>query len=242
MIRFLLHFAGDVHQPLHAIQLFDSRFRDGDAGGNGFYVYVNNSRWNLHSLWDQGGLKYRSSYQRPLTDASKAILTSKAQALMQEFPYDYFGERLITSRNFTQWQQESYHLAIDYAYLNHNLQFDEPVTEDYISDAQDITSKQITLAGYRLGSLLNQILAPETEEMVCRQNVPDPSLFIYSIEMFSVIIILTCMGGFLLGASVVVFCRSGFQKDSQKKEFLIGDDRKECSVARSWWLIGKIFI
>jgi len=226
---------------LHAIQLFDSRFRDGDAGGNGFYVYVNNSRWNLHSLWDQGGLKYRSSYQRPLTDASRAILTSKAQTLMQEWPYDYFGERLITSRNFTQWQQESFQLAIDYAYLNHNLQFNEPVSAQYIQDAQDVSSRQIALAGYRLGSLLNQILAPVTEDLVCKPN--DPSLFIYSIEMFSVIIILTCMGGFLLGAAVVLFCRPVFQKDSEKKEFLIGDDgeSEECNVPRLWWLIGKIF-
>lgn len=33
-LRALMHFVGDIHQPLHNAQLFSSRFPDGDEGGN----------------------------------------------------------------------------------------------------------------------------------------------------------------------------------------------------------------
>jgi hypothetical protein len=54
-LRFLVHFAGDIHQPLHAIT-------NGDRGGNCFPVTVldetpqeddrHNWRPNLHGVWD----------------------------------------------------------------------------------------------------------------------------------------------------------------------------------------------
>lgn len=37
-LRFLLHFAGDVHQPLHCASLFSAQFPDSDAGGNGYKI------------------------------------------------------------------------------------------------------------------------------------------------------------------------------------------------------------
>ncbi len=33
-IRLLIHFVGDIHQPLHAISRVDSKYPKGDAGGN----------------------------------------------------------------------------------------------------------------------------------------------------------------------------------------------------------------
>ena len=33
-MRLLIHFIGDIHQPLHAISRVDSKYPKGDAGGN----------------------------------------------------------------------------------------------------------------------------------------------------------------------------------------------------------------
>ncbi len=44
-LKFLVHFVGDVHQPLH------SGHRD-DRGGNRFQVRVGNEGTNLHRVWD----------------------------------------------------------------------------------------------------------------------------------------------------------------------------------------------
>jgi hypothetical protein len=52
-LRYLLHFVGDIQQPLHCSDAFFASQPNGDAGGNGFYI---NGTWNnVHSLWDSGG-------------------------------------------------------------------------------------------------------------------------------------------------------------------------------------------
>lgn len=38
--RYLLHLAGDVHQPLHSVALFNRTFPYGDMGGNKLTVYL----------------------------------------------------------------------------------------------------------------------------------------------------------------------------------------------------------
>ena len=74
-LRFLLHFVGDIQQPLHcSTAVFASR-PNGDAGGNGFYI---NGNWNnLHSLWDSGGGFLTDSLYRPLSASSQNTLNNK---------------------------------------------------------------------------------------------------------------------------------------------------------------------
>src|SRR5215475_10341476 len=45
-LRFLIHFVGDLHQPLHATDRHDK-------GGNAFVVYQGRKRSNLHRVWDE---------------------------------------------------------------------------------------------------------------------------------------------------------------------------------------------
>ena len=53
-LRNLVHFLGDIHQPLHATNRFSAEHPDGDQGGNKFkIVHYSNSRWNnIHFIWD----------------------------------------------------------------------------------------------------------------------------------------------------------------------------------------------
>jgi hypothetical protein len=44
-LLFLVHFVGDMHQPLHCSD-------HGDKGGNGVRVHYGTRQLNLHSLWD----------------------------------------------------------------------------------------------------------------------------------------------------------------------------------------------
>ena len=43
-LRFVLHFIGDIHQPLHT--------EKEDRGGNGIEVQFDGKRTNLHSVWE----------------------------------------------------------------------------------------------------------------------------------------------------------------------------------------------
>jgi nuclease S1 len=49
-LKFVVHFVGDVHQPLHASNT-------SDRGGNDFQINYRGQGSNLHSLWDSGLLK-----------------------------------------------------------------------------------------------------------------------------------------------------------------------------------------
>ncbi|MBU8976811.1 S1/P1 nuclease [Lysobacter sp. MMG2] len=49
-LKFVVHFVGDVHQPLHA-------GFGRDKGGNDFQLNLDSRGTNLHSLWDSGMLK-----------------------------------------------------------------------------------------------------------------------------------------------------------------------------------------
>lgn len=47
-LRFVIHFVGDIHQPLHAV---------GDRGGNAVRVRLMGDRTNLHHVWDASVLE-----------------------------------------------------------------------------------------------------------------------------------------------------------------------------------------
>lgn len=61
-LRFLVHFLGDVHQPLH--------LTNRDRGGNSDPVKFEGRRMNLHGLWDgqliAKALRDQANYTQPL--------------------------------------------------------------------------------------------------------------------------------------------------------------------------------
>ena len=51
-LTWLCHLVGDIHQPLHCVALFSTKYPDGDRGGNSIRIRISSSPTNLHSLWD----------------------------------------------------------------------------------------------------------------------------------------------------------------------------------------------
>src|SRR5262245_51529944 len=53
-VAWLFHLAGDIQQPLHAVQLFTGEYPTGDRGGNQICVRVTQAGQllNLHRFWD----------------------------------------------------------------------------------------------------------------------------------------------------------------------------------------------
>ena len=51
-LRLLIHYLGDIHQPLHATSRVDSKYPNGDAGGNLFPMKPKGGAKNLHAVWD----------------------------------------------------------------------------------------------------------------------------------------------------------------------------------------------
>jgi hypothetical protein len=51
-MRLMMHYAGDIHQPLHATARVNNDYPAGDRGGNSFPIPSIDGAKNLHSVWD----------------------------------------------------------------------------------------------------------------------------------------------------------------------------------------------
>ena len=51
-LRLLIHYLGDIHQPLHCTARVDKQFPQGDKGGNLFSLPNHLSIGDLHAVWD----------------------------------------------------------------------------------------------------------------------------------------------------------------------------------------------
>jgi hypothetical protein len=51
-MRLLMHYTGDIHQPLHATSRVDKEYPAGDRGGNSFHLPPIDGAKNLHAVWD----------------------------------------------------------------------------------------------------------------------------------------------------------------------------------------------
>ncbi|MGB0449892.1 MAG: S1/P1 nuclease [Porticoccaceae bacterium] len=148
-LSFFIHFAADIHQPLHV-------GRGADRGGNSIAV-----KWpkktkltNLHWVWDSGLLH-------------TAGLSVK----------DYISRLDIASeKQIQRWQQDSF---LDWAEESKMLRSQvyefgiktppasagkkpQPITKDYINRNRPIIEQRLLMAGIRLAGSLNAIFDPQS--------------------------------------------------------------------------------
>ena len=137
-LKFLVHFVGDIHQPLHAIA--DAR------GGNDIHVSEFGSTQcgkfpcNLHFAWDIGLIEHTG---RPEKD------------------YAAYLEKLILNGNLARkadaspedWANESFRLAKQ-VWLNDGSGVDEA----YYRANIPVVDERLALAGLRLAKVLNRAL------------------------------------------------------------------------------------
>ena len=130
-LKFVVHFVGDVHQPLHA------GYRD-DKGGNTFQVQFDGKGSNLHRVWDSGMLRTRKlawqDYAQQLDARGPVALPPASQA-----PY-------------VAWAEESCRLSRDIYPDGHT------VGARYIESGLPLAERRLREAGRRLAEVLNRTL------------------------------------------------------------------------------------
>lgn len=163
-----MHLMGDLHQPLHAATWVRKDKKEWDGLGGNYVVMDPHGeplpkRINMHSYWDGlGGVD--PSYQ---TVSSLLDQISNQDHIESFIRTDYRKHRTIAS-----WVQESYRLAVDFAYAEDRVQFvhkDDPaygnlpdsaipvLKEEYINGARVIAHRRILLAGWRLTDELKRV-------------------------------------------------------------------------------------
>jgi S1/P1 Nuclease len=161
-LRFLVHFVGDLHQPLHAIS-------NADQGGNCETLDspVGQAK-NVHALWDG-----------PLVSSMGADDTALAAELDKEITALKEDERsAFSSGDENDWAWESHRLAIVNVYKRLNMpkrdilfptscsEAPEAITntpihidDQYTNAMEPLVREQLMKAGLRLAKLLNDIFA-----------------------------------------------------------------------------------
>jgi hypothetical protein len=112
-LAWIFHLVGDIHQPLHAVQLFTLHYPDGDRSGNQICVRATQSEqpMNLHRFWD-GVITSSQNLTRLRNEAT--TLRSR-----QEFQRSQLTE--LASSGFESWAKESFEIATKIAYRNSGL-------------------------------------------------------------------------------------------------------------------------
>lgn len=135
-LKYVVHFIGDLHQPLHAGDR-------GDRGGNDVTVWFRMRRTNLHSLWDSRLIEaFGVSEQELVTQLEREARSRDIAA--------------ITIGSITDWTIESHDASRDYVYAE--LPAWLFITQRYVDNAEPIIREQLLRGGVRLAAVLEKAL------------------------------------------------------------------------------------
>ncbi|KZS97179.1 phospholipase C/P1 nuclease [Sistotremastrum niveocremeum HHB9708] len=94
--KFLVHFLGDMHQPLH--------LTGRDRGGNGMKVRFDGRQTNLHSVWDSG-LIAKSLRTLPL-NYTRPLPIDWVESALRETIYTPYIRQIMWEGVLTEWKDE----------------------------------------------------------------------------------------------------------------------------------------
>jgi hypothetical protein len=150
-LKFLMHFVGDIHQPLHAADNLDH-------GGNTETALVGTTKLALHAHWDTTFVTLIGAAAGQAQTDPKAVVAALGTPTPTQLA------QWSAPANPRAWALESYALAQSYVY--------EPLptptksgstnvyalSATYVKNATAVTANQLLKAGYRLAALLNAAL------------------------------------------------------------------------------------
>jgi hypothetical protein len=155
-LAFLIHFLGDVHQPLHAAT-------DADHGGNAIDVDSRVRTESLHHAWDDTIVR----------DLENSVDSGRPEPTAHKLEQTYAGEKALEvwipgHTDDIAWESNQIARTDIYAALHLPIEPCEssdsvwrhqaPVhlSSEYMDEAAVIAGHQLAKAGFRLASLLNE--------------------------------------------------------------------------------------
>lgn len=152
-LMFIVHFVGDLHQPLHNAFEVDAKGR-GDGGGNGAEVWFMQSAkaktpTNLHHVWDN------------VIESDAALKRMGAEALAEGLSVE------IQSKDAAAWSKasaaesalESFLIAKTLIYPAYHAPGGTKPGHDYQTRMRPVAREQVAKAGVRLAAMLEEALS-----------------------------------------------------------------------------------
>ena len=132
-LKLLVHFVGDIHQPLHV-------GRAQDRGGNNIKVKWFGKGTNLHRVWDS---QIINSHQMSYTELSKDLNVLSLSEINK-----------IKSDSINTWVKESQQIA---KLIYHNVEIETDLGFSYSYKYFNIVRLRLLKGGIRLASILDDI-------------------------------------------------------------------------------------
>jgi hypothetical protein len=156
-MRLLIHYVGDIHQPLHSTSRVDDEFPEGDRGGNS--LKVDDDLKELHAVWDSVLGEFSGYPTLPFSSTAWRKNGNDARRIREENPVD---DSISTNLDPFVWGAESYKLSVSNVYPG--IVENGTVPEDYRTKNKKVAERQISIAGARLANLLISLgLGAETK-------------------------------------------------------------------------------
>ena len=136
-LKMVIHFLGDMHQPMHMGHY-------SDLGGNKWEVRYFGQEKNLHGVWDT----------QLVESAHKWSYTEWVDQI-DRVPDGYMQR--VASGSPADWAKETYEICKD---VYKNTPQGYTISYDYIAEMTPIIENQFLKAGYRLADVLNSLFDP----------------------------------------------------------------------------------
>ena len=164
-LRFLVHFAGDLHQPMHCA------YRYGDMGGNMIpvdsftgrnYSFDTNTPMDyaqsVHSIWDEALVLELIAGRKPrmvARELRKEVDAEKAERWIREPIFNWATDSYWLARKQAyRWTDGT---SLPYKWARPGM---ELTSENYIDSHLPIVREQLQKAGVRLAHLINTAMDP----------------------------------------------------------------------------------
>lgn len=133
-LKLLIHFIGDLHQPMHA-------GRAEDRGGNDIQVQWFNEGSNIHRVWDTDILEtYGMSYFELAEELDRSTAKKERKAIQK-------GDAVA-------WLEESHILAKE---IYGSVQTGDKLGYSYTYQYNEVVFDRLKKGGFRLAQVLNEI-------------------------------------------------------------------------------------
>jgi S1/P1 Nuclease len=136
-LKYIVHFVGDAHQPLHVSN-------NHDRGGNDDPVIFMGLPTNLHAVWDSGIIA-------PAVRGNERVYALQLVQTISEEQHQHWSEGSLIS-----WVNEGHEIAARTIYGE--LPYIGKLPDDYKTKALPIVNEQLERAGVRLAAVLNACL------------------------------------------------------------------------------------
>ncbi|HEX8457221.1 MAG TPA: S1/P1 nuclease [Pyrinomonadaceae bacterium] len=158
-LKFIVHFVGDLHQPLHCGD-------PDDQGGNEIMVKFLGQDMKLHKVWDSGIIRQAKMSDEEFAAALESTLLEDPEvATTEEIKEMKANIAEMQKGTLEEWARESHQLAMNNAYrapsgaLMTEPSSTEELSQAYYDKNWKVVDDQLLKAGLRLARILDELLA-----------------------------------------------------------------------------------